>query len=310
LSIRRVFGDGTGRLRTIWRMLLFIVVEALVVVGLQVGFTLALLLLGPGAVAAFTGRPVAAMLAVGPVWVVANLGVVFLFRMLVDRRDVASIGLGRPPAGKLSSPLAGLVLGLAAAGVPLLLLLAAGAMRIDGLGAGLATLIVVPAMALGAFNEELIVRGYLLRNMMDVGRPAWGVLVTSVIFVLPHAANPHFLDSPLPAVNILLSGIALAMAYMVTGNLWFPTALHFGWNAAQAVVFGAEVSGLPMPGILRLEPAEGASALLTGGRFGLEGSLPATAATGFLILLLLLMLRKSRIHGQAVQALTDTPANT
>jgi hypothetical protein len=228
--------------------------------------------------------------------------------MLLDRRGVASIGLGRPPSGRGVSPAAGVALGLLAAGTPLLALLAAGALRVEGAGLSLMTFAAVPALLLGAVNEELIFRGYLLRNMLDVGRPVWGVLLSSVLFALAHVYNPHFLQSPLAGINILLSGVALGLAYVAAGNLWFPTALHFGWNAAQAIVFGAPTSGYAMPGIVRLGPAAGASDLLTGGEFGLEGSAPATVAIVLLILVLLAIVNhRRRAARPAEQALTEAP---
>jgi membrane protease YdiL (CAAX protease family) len=310
LSIRRVFGDGTGRLRTVWRVLVFLVAEGVVALAVGVALGVALAVMLPSVHAAQADEPVLSMLIGGPFLAVSSLGVVFLCRMLLDRRDVASIGLGRPPAGCAASPVGGVVLGLLAAGTPLLALVASGVLRIEGIAVSWVTLAAVPALVMSAFYEELIFRGYLLRNMMDVGRPVWGVLLTSLLFALAHVPNPHFLDSPLAGVNILLSGIALGLAYAATGNLWFATALHFGWNAAQALLFGAATSGYPMPGILRLSPAGGAPDLLTGGEFGLEGSAAATVAIVVLILVLLAILNgRRRLGDHTGQALTGAPAS-
>ena len=34
-------------------------------------------------------------------------------------------------------------------------------------------------------------------------------------------------------MSIFAAGILLGAAYAVTGNLWLPIALHFGWTAAN-----------------------------------------------------------------------------
>jgi hypothetical protein len=294
-------------------MALFVIAEAVVVLAVSLALQLGVAaLLSAEAYAALAEQPMLWMLVSGPFLVVASMGVVFLFRLLVDRREATSLGLGRPGRGWAASPAAGILVGLGAAGAPIVLLLALGFLQSDGVGLSLLTVAALPALILGAFNEELVFRGYLLRNMLDVGRPVWGVVVTSLLFALPHAANPHFFDNPLCGANIFLSGVALGLAYILAENVWFPTALHFGWNAAQGLLFGVSVSGYPVSGVLRLSPAVGAPLLLTGGEFGLEGSVLGTLATVVLILALGAAVgRRRHRERQGVEpALTGTPCNS
>lgn len=309
MRVRAVFLDGTGRLRTVWRMLLFIVTVGIVALAVPLAVVLgASVLLPPVAHEAMEVQPLLVLLLVGPPLTAAALGVVFLFRILVDRRDVLSVGLCRPEGLSPVSPLAGVLFGLAATGLPVCALLAAGVLRVEGVAVSFVTVAAVPALAFGAFSEELIARGYLLRNMLDVRRPVLGVLVTALIFALAHLPNPHFLESPLGGANIFLAGVALGLAYMASGDLWFPTALHFGWNAAEGILFGLPISGIPAVGLVRTTPAEGVNPLLTGGDFGLEGSALATISTLVLIAALLALVRRRR--GGDEPALTGPPDNS
>ena len=68
-------------------------------------------------------------------------------------------------------------------------------------------------LAVAAFAEELLLRGYPLQVIAEaLGGPA-AVVLTAVVFAGLHALNPHV--SPLALVNIALAGILLGAA------LWF-----------------------------------------------------------------------------------------
>ena len=71
-----------------------------------------------------------------------------------------------------------------------------------------------------------------------------GIFVSSLIFWLFHALNPAVWTTPLAGVNLFGAGIVLALAYLASGNVWFPTAMHFAWNAVQGILFELPVSGV------------------------------------------------------------------
>ena len=65
--------------------------------------------------------------------------------------------------------------------------------------------------------------------------------------------------------------VLLGLSYIYTRNLWFPIALHFSWNFFQGTVFGFNVSGIDSYSIIEQEAIH--DNLLTGGKFGFEGSI-------------------------------------
>lgn len=145
-----------------------------------------------------------------------------------------------------------------------------------GLAALPAILVTLPLLAVLAFGEELLFRGFLMRYWRGMG-PRGVLLMTSLAFALVHSANPS--ASVLGGVGVLLAGLTLGVARMASGGLWLPWGVHLGWNAATALALGLPVSGFELPALLRWAPrdSEWARGLLGGG-FGPEEGLAYHAA--------------------------------
>jgi len=267
------FIDHERRLRTPWRIAIFLASIIGVELGgaLVVGIGLAGLLLLGGKNLQTLQTPdgrVWGLIAAAFPRAALTLGVVWFCRRVLDRRPMRSLGLGRPRA----SALTGFAGGLALITLPAGLLIGIGGYRFVGVSASLQTAALVPTLLLAAFQEEIVCRGYILQNLIDIGRPITGVLVSSVLFWLSHSFNEGVWSSPLPSVNLLLAGVLLALAYQVGGDLWFPTTLHFGWNFGQGVLLQLPISGLRTDGLFDLELTGRLPAWITGGAFGLESS--------------------------------------
>ncbi len=86
----------------------------------------------------------------------------------------------------------------------------------------------------------------------------------------------------------------LAAAYMVTRRLWLCIGIHIAWNFAEGGIFSAAVSGGDTKGLLQAKLI-GAD-WLTGGAFGVEGSVVALAICAAVgILLVAKAVRKGNI---------------
>lgn len=233
---------------------------------------------------------------------VCLFGLTWMFRRGLDRRDLLSLGLGRPRKVWYASVWVGVALGVAPIllGVPVMLW--TGQYLYEGLQWSWTPLLFGSAMILSAFNEELMTRGYLLNTVRESGGVVAGVLVSSVIFWLLHAQNPGMWRSVWPSVNLFLGGVVLAELYLLSGNLWFVTAAHWGWNAAQGVLFDIPVSGNRLGGLIRIGLPERSHAAVTGGEFGAEGSvLAAVPNAAFALLLAVWLWRRGRCTPSATQ---------
>lgn len=248
------------------RALLFTVVWAAVI--LLSGVVLALLLRNTGKEALVGPLLVYSSLALSAA---VSIGLVWFFTVVIDKRPFASVGFNG-----LHNTRQGLV-GFALA----LLLLCCGVLvlqatkNIEWTDAGLnATDLFtgMVTMAIVAFYEELVFRGYLLGNLME-SMNKWAALsISALLFMIAHLSNPNL---SLPgAINVFLAGLLLGINYIQTRNLWFGIAFHFAWNFIQGPVMGFDVSGLPLKSLLQHDMH--GSEWLTGGAFGFEGSIVAT----------------------------------
>lgn len=216
-----------------------------------------------------------------------TFGLCWYCREFLDHRRWTTMGFYSPARHGLTSIFSGLCAGALLITTAAGLTLVCGGYTVRGSELSVVTLLLAPALFLMAFSEELIFRGYLLQNLMDDGRTKLGLCVTSVLFWLLHGLNPNAWSSPVTALNLFGAGFILGQAYLLSGNLWFPTAIHFSWNAVQGLLFSFPVSGLTFPGLIAVSPTVEAPVWLTGGQFGLEASVAVTVVEIALILIFL-----------------------
>ena len=143
-------------------------------------------------------------------------------------------------------------------------------------------------LALVAFTEELVFRGYLLNNLMQSMNEKTALFTSAFIFAAAHSFNPEF--NLTAFFNILLAGLLLGINYIFTRNLWFGILLHLSWNFVQGPVLGFKVSGLELPSLL--EQNLRGSILLTGDEFGLEASWLTAIVFGIAIPVFYLLFQK------------------
>jgi hypothetical protein len=125
---------------------------------------------------------------------------------------------------------------------------------------------------LSALNEELVFRGLPLQLLID-GMGKWpAVICMSAIFGALHLSNPN--ASLLGAVNTVLAGILLSLAYVRTRSIWTSYGVHIGWNLGLGFVFGVPLSGIDLASLWTTGIAGGETIL--GGDYGPEGGLLAT----------------------------------
>jgi len=119
-----------------------------------------------------------------------------------------------------------------------------------------------------ALSEEVMFRGYILKNLMLSFNKYIALIVSSLLFATIHIGNPNM--TWFSFLNIALAGVFLGLSYIYTKNLWFPIALHLSWNLFQTLL-GFKVSGQGSYSIVEFNINE--NNLLNGGDFGFEGSL-------------------------------------
>ncbi|MDY8135865.1 type II CAAX endopeptidase family protein [Aquimarina sp. 2201CG5-10] len=137
-----------------------------------------------------------------------------------------------------------------------------------------------------AMLEEIIFRGVLYRILENWKGTVIAVLISGVIFQIPHFMNPN--ESIIGAIAGMLFGMLMGIMYTYTRRLWLPFSFHLGWNLAQPI-FGSNLTGLDQFGVFFNAEFQG-STLLTGSAMGIEDSL---LTLGSLVILLILFYKAS-----------------
>jgi uncharacterized protein len=125
----------------------------------------------------------------------------------------------------------------------------------------------------GAVGEEMLFRGYMFQVLVKAIGPFATILPMSVLFGLAHSDNLNF--TWMAFLNTALWGIVLGYSFLLSGDLWLPIGLHFGWNWTLPW-FGANLSGFTM-GVTGYSMHWKIGELWSGGAYGPEGGLLTSA---------------------------------
>ncbi len=122
--------------------------------------------------------------------------------------------------------------------------------------------------------EEVVCRGYVQNGL----RTKWGIVAVmfaqAAFFTVLHSLNPGM--EVLPIVNLFAYGLFMGVLFYYTDSIWVVGGVHTIWNFMLGVFMGIEVSGQIVEGAVFVSTLDGAG-WLTGGKFGLEGSILTTA---------------------------------
>ncbi|MDT0644921.1 type II CAAX endopeptidase family protein [Zunongwangia sp. F363] len=140
-----------------------------------------------------------------------------------------------------------------------------------------------------SLTEEILLRGYVLRNLMYSFNKYIALILSAVLFSLMHGFNPNI--DIIGFANIFLAGILLGITYIHTKNLWFPIALHFSWNFFQTIL-GFNVSGQNTYSVIKFGMDE--KTYLNGGDFGFEGSVLSLLSIIIVIAIIIIHYRRKR----------------
>lgn len=197
--------------------------------------------------------------------------------------------------GALSEVCRGFALATGLIAVPVLLLWLAGYYQVQGIALHFSLLHLLVGFFSVAMLEELLFRAILFRLLEQLFGTAWAIFASSALFSAVHLLNPH--ADLLSTVQLLVLGLLFIAAFLATRRLWLCVGLHWGWNYAQGGLFSSPVSGAKADGLLQATMS--GPAWLTGGEFGIEASVLASA--GALICTVWLLQRSRKSQPELVQ---------
>lgn len=158
---------------------------------------------------------------------------------------------------------------------------------------------VVPYILLyfvSAINEEMVFRGFLFQALERGFGLRIAFVFASVLFGFAHMMN--YIEGADFSQRVLLSaflsveaGFPMTMAFLLTRSIWFAVGIHFAWNFFEGVIYGANVSGHALDGVL-------VEARLTDGIWGGGGVLGPEATIVNLVFGLLLFYLLWKLKGK------------
>jgi membrane protease YdiL (CAAX protease family) len=97
------------------------------------------------------------------------------------------------------------------------------------------------------FFEELIFRGVLLYILIKKLGAMKAMVISSVAFGIYHWFSFEVFGNPGQMIVVFLTtglmGFVYAFAYVRTGSILTPAAIHFGWNFTQGFIFSSGPTG-------------------------------------------------------------------
>ena len=228
----------------------------------------------------------------------------WLWLRYFERRSLVTVGFFERGGGRFAG---GLILGLVMTIAAVAAIIATGAYVIAGPGAWydhltptwlLAATLVILGSVLQAGAKEALFRGWMLQTVFSRWGGGGAIAFNVLAYALIHGL--HFTPAPETIVGIVnLAGMAwlLSLLALRDGTLWGVCGLHAGWTLATGLGFGLNINGEHLnvtPMVLAVTQGEDAPWWLTGGDFGLNGSVLMTLMIGLVLLWALSRGRKGK----------------
>lgn len=163
----------------------------------------------------------------------------------------------------------GLVIGIGLVSVIVTLLAVLGFYRVENFNSWIIIIEAFFLFGIGAFIQELVIRGILFRIVEEVLGSWITIIIVSCIFGLIHTLNEN--ATLLSIISLIVSDILLMAAFIYTRKIWMVWGIHFGWNFFQDGIFGMPNSGITqLPSWIN--PIISGPEWITGGSWGIEAS--------------------------------------
>lgn len=220
------------------------------------------------------------------------LNTVFRWTRKVEKRPIRTLGFYKE--NFLSALFKGYGLGLSLFILALAGLVVLGQYQFDSIHLdtySLAfTLFTIPFWILQGTAEELVTRAWLIPQLAKRTNLKVAIIISSSLFTLLHLGNSGI--TFLSAIDLFLFGVAMALYLLKTDTVWGVAGIHGAWNFAQGNLFGILVSGQPSGTSLMTFLPQGNQDWLSGGSFGIEGSIMTSLVLLLLIVYLANKLKK------------------
>ena len=135
-------------------------------------------------------------------------------------------------------------------------------------------IILIILVLIQSFLEEVVFRGYLMTRLAAKKGKWIAIILSSLFYIVFRMSNPT--TSKLDLINIFLISIVMSLLYWYFDNILVIAIFHAFWNCISGVIFGFNISGIRVSDSIFTVEAISDKQILTGGSYGIEGSIIAT----------------------------------
>ena len=212
----------------------------------------------------------------------------FLFR-LYDKRKITELSLKYLPKEMFG----GFIFGFSIISLSIFILYLLGQYQAFSITTTHYSARMFTVLLFAAIVEDLFHRGLILRVLENwLGTNI--AIVIEMLVELQHLSNPASSILSLPLY--LIWGFTMAMMFIYTKRIWLPYFFHIGWNFSQPF-YGSNLTGTNDMGSIIQSKFTGPE-LLTGGAFGIEGSIFTTT---FLLLIGIILYYRAKRESKIVK---------
>ena len=151
--------------------------------------------------------------------------------------------------------------------------------------------IFLPAWIIQGFEEEFLLRSILMNQMAAGGKIEIAIIANSLIFSIFHLGNTGF--NFMAFVNIFLVGLVFSLIFYLNGSIYTSAAAHSFWNMTIANIYGITVSGNSPTGVNLFNTKLTDPRIISGGSFGIEGSIVTSLVLLVVLIILIRKIKKS-----------------
>ncbi len=171
--------------------------------------------------------------------------VMILYWKKVEKKSLGELGLTR----NFGSYFVGVALAVVMVAVTVWGSILSGSMEYCGVYESINVWIMVlfvGSFAIQGAMEEIFCRGFLLHGLKKQTGTAVAVVLSTIMFVLPHCSSLFAEDTIygiIGIINLILISAAFTLLTLQYENLWAACGLHSCWNALVYCVLGLGLSG-------------------------------------------------------------------
>lgn len=222
----------------------------------------------------------------------AIVGFTLLFWLFEKKRIKLQIVLS-----PLKDMIIGTVLGILWIGIPAIVFVLSGIMKITACNTVPKLWLWVITVFINAAMQELLVRGYLYQMLKVDYNVIVATVITTTFFTFMHGGA--FQAGLVPVLNVITMSLLMTIVLEYTQSLLVPTIMHFIWNCVGGVILGGVVLADDYPHLCVTEFT--GHKLLSGGEPKIEGSIIVLILNIVFILVFSFLLRKRNLvnsHGE------------